>query len=220
MHMVDISNRQGLLDLIAVGNIIEFTAALDHRTYENIVISDEERLEQETAMTRYRLFMQWYSSNFGLLIGDRLVNPIYMFKKRLVSFGATVVEYLTREHSTVQRLDPISGLTPAALKRKIRKHLESCWPELVPAFNSELSCSSPFLYYAGPRFEVVHRARANVSNRLEHIDYQGQPLYMSIEECRNAHRPSSSHVAPKRNHAMISPTASTSARPKAAKRKR
>jgi hypothetical protein len=54
LHVINVKDTEGLLDLIALGNIIEFAAALDHRTYENVVVHKEEREEQEVAMTDYR----------------------------------------------------------------------------------------------------------------------------------------------------------------------
>jgi hypothetical protein len=66
LHVIDVTTTQGLLDIIALGNVIEFTPALDLRTYEHIVLDEEEQLEIEASMARYRLFIRWYCKKFGL----------------------------------------------------------------------------------------------------------------------------------------------------------
>lgn len=80
-HVIDVETMDGLLDIIAVGNIIEFATALDHRTYENVVVDNDERLEQEAAMTRYRTFISWFSKRYGLVINGIWLNPSYLFKE-------------------------------------------------------------------------------------------------------------------------------------------
>ena len=78
MHVLDIRKIDELLDLIAVGNIIEFATALDHRTYQDVEVSAAERMEQEIAMTRYRTFIWWFMKWFVLMIRDRPVNAAYL----------------------------------------------------------------------------------------------------------------------------------------------
>jgi hypothetical protein len=224
--MIDIMSVDGLLDMIAVGNIIEFANALDHRSYSNDIVDADEYLEREAAITRYHTFIAWFSDRFGLLInGSTWVNPSYLFKRRLISFGATLGEYVTHEHSIVQKLDHIDGFSHGAVKRKIRKHIQHIWPGLLPAFDNLVTAPSQFLYHTGFSFKIIEKtplclAAAKVNNHVELIDYADAPIYiMAPEEARNVVPPSSSHVAAKRDRVITSQTSSPS-KSQAAKRRK
>jgi hypothetical protein len=183
LHVINVKDTEGLLDLIALGNIIEFAAALDHRTYENVVVHKEEREEQEVAMTDYRRFIRWFSKAFGTLISGTWVNPSYLFKLRLICFGASVGEYFTREHPVVQKHDGIPGITPSAVKKMIRRHIQNCWADILAGFDLVSSDPSPFLYHIGPPIEIIEKtplrlAEANLTHRTEYIDYAPEPIYI------------------------------------------
>jgi hypothetical protein len=93
LHVINITQVDGLLDVIALGNIIEFAVVLDYRTHEDVELDDSEYLEREAAMTHYRTLIAWFSNRYGLRIGDTWVNPSYLFKRELISFGATLGAY-------------------------------------------------------------------------------------------------------------------------------
>jgi hypothetical protein len=215
IHVIDVRTVRGLLDLIAIGNIIEFATALDHRTYENVIVDNDERLEQEAAMTRYRTFISWFSKRYGLLIDGVWLNPSYLFKRRLISFGSTLGKYFSLEHSYVQPLDRIHGITPSGVKKMIRRHIEHFWCDLLPSFDQLTTDPSPVLYYVGPPIKIIEKtpeslAQASLLGCREQIDYQNAPIYLMLEAARNAVPPSVIQSAKKREHVPTSPTNSPS----------
>jgi hypothetical protein len=159
LHVINVTTVDGLQDLIALSNIIEFASALDFHMYENVLLDDEQRLEIEAAMTRYRAFIQWFSKKFGLLIDGTWLNPTYLFKSRLVSFAATVCGYFAKKHATTQRQSRLVGITPFQVKKMFRRHIQICWPDLLPAFDHLLTKLSSFLYYIGPPIRIIRKTK-------------------------------------------------------------
>jgi hypothetical protein len=156
-HVIDVTTIEGLHDIIAIGNVIEFTVALDFRTYEGTELDDQEYLERETAMTLYRRFISWFSDTYGLRFGDTWVNPSYLFKHQLISFAASLQGYFSRQHANVQRQDKLKGISPTAVRRVLRHHLDMVWGPLVPRFEQLLEDPPLFLYWRGPDFRIVRK---------------------------------------------------------------
>jgi hypothetical protein len=156
VHVLDITSVDGLFDVIALGNIIEFGVALDHRTYTGQPIKDEERDEHAAARTRWRTLMRWYSDNFCLLIGSEWVNPMYLFKRRIADFGATVDAYARRELPQEREDNRIANFNPKNVRTQLRRHVRQTWLDLLPYFELALDHPSHYLYYCGPDQIHVH----------------------------------------------------------------
>jgi hypothetical protein len=141
--------------MIALGNIIELTRALDHRTYSNEHVNLEEAQEQVTAISRYHTFIGWYSQNFCLIMQGQWFNPGYLFRRRLVDFAASVCNYFHSEYKQMDKEDRVKGLTPAHLSNVILDHLQTNWLAMEPAIKAAFHQPSPFLYYTSPSFTLV-----------------------------------------------------------------
>ena len=185
LHIIDVTQAEGLLDIIALGNIIQFTHALDLRSYQDIDLEEEEELEIEATMSQYHLFIRWFSKKFGLLMDGKWINPTYMylFKRRLASFGASVCVYFEEQHSTIQRQSRLPGITPFHVRKMFRQHIQKCWTDLLPIFDHLFETPSAFLYHTGPSIRVVRKTdidllAANVVGKTEDIDYARAPIYL------------------------------------------
>jgi hypothetical protein len=185
-HIIDVTSIQGLLDMISLGNIIEFANALDHRTYEGPELTPDEDQERLTAISRYHTFIVWYSNNFGLLIQDQWVNPGYLFKKRLVDFAVTVFEYFRRQQPLLNINHRTSGLTDTSLWKCLRHHIAENWLSLVPYLDATVEQPSLFLYYTGPDVVVMAKTAEHVMaltslGLAEVLEYDDAPITFSTE---------------------------------------
>ena len=210
LHIIDVTVIEGLLDIIALGNLIEFATALDLRTYESIILPQEERLEIEIAMTRYRAFIKWFGRKFGLLIEGTWVTPSYLFKHCLVSFAAAVCVYFANEHSTTQHQSKLKGISPFLVKRHFRRQIQLCWPDLQPIFDHLLAQPSPFLYYTGPSIRIIRKTELNLlaenlTGKIPDNTYSAAPIYLPVQAPPSIRSQTPDPPAPKRPH---NPTAS------------
>jgi hypothetical protein len=173
VHVPDISTADGLLDLISVGCLVELSQALDERTYTYGTIAEDEQDEIDAATTRYRLFMRWYAKRFVIIMNNEWINAHYIFKRRLVDFGATMVRYareqLTDTHAAPDL--PRHQLTASKMSKLIELHLSSGWPDLVHAFLTAKTNASPRLYYTGPKIELKRLTR-HLRLKLKALNYQ------------------------------------------------
>ena len=207
-HVINITQVEGLFDVIALGNIIEFGTVLDHRTYDlEADVSDDVYLEREGAMTHYRTLIHWFADRYGLLMNNTWLDATYIFKRRLIDFAATLCHYFSKQHSTVQRESRLDGITPSKVRRTISNHLQISWPAILPAFYRLSKSPSPFLYYTSPAFRIIRKTpfrleQENLSNRMQELDYEAFPIYVAIEPPQEALQ--AKHPAEKRTHVAMS----------------
>jgi hypothetical protein len=230
-HVIDITQVEGLFDMIALGNIIEFGTALDHRTYEQEAdVSDNVYLEREGAITHYRTLIHWFADRYGLLMNETWLDATYIFKHRLIDFAATLCDYFTKQHPTIQRESRLDGITPVKVRRTIFNHLQVSWPDLLPAFHRLTKLPSPFLYYTGPAFRIIRKTpfrleSENLSNRMQELDYEPFPIYVASEtpqEELQANIPAEkrTHFATASTRSAVSPPSSPSQKRDVKRRKR
>ena len=209
-HVVNIMQVDGLFDMIALGNIIEFGTVLDHRTYDQEAdVSDDVYLEREAAMTHYRTLIHWFADRYGLLMNDTWLDASYIFKRRLVDFAATLCNYFTKKHPTIQRESKLDGITPAKVRRTISNHLQISWPDLLPAFYNLSKSPSPFLYYTGPAFRIIRKTpfrleQEKLLTRKQDLDYDAFPIYVALETSQEELQ--AEHPAEKRTHGVSPPS--------------
>jgi hypothetical protein len=161
------------LDLISVGCLVELSQALDERTYTYRTIPDDEQDEIDAATTWYRLYMRWYAKRFVIFMDNEWINAHYIFKRRLVDFGATMVRY-TQEQATDTHAAPDlprHQLTASRMAKLIELHLSSGWPDLLYAFLIAKSNAGPHLYYTGPKIELKRLTR-RLQLKLRALNYQ------------------------------------------------
>jgi hypothetical protein len=219
LHVIDVTQVDGLLDIIALGNLIEFAVVLDYRTHEGIELQDDEHLEREAAMTHYRTLITWYSNRYGLQIGNAWVNPSYLFKRELISFGATLGAYFAKAHPMVQRQDKLQGISPLKVNKMILHHIQTSWPDLVPAFEQLIANPPSYLSYTGPTFRIFRTTHFRLEEEgllnnplcTESHDYEPAPIYVLPEITGDLHPGQKrTRVVPSDNQSAASPPSSPS----------
>ena len=133
--------------------------------------------------TRYRTFIWWFMKQFVLMTQDHPVNAAYLFKRWLLSFATTLGDYVSREHSTVQKINQVTGLTPAGVKRMICHHIQQNWCDLLPAYDEMASTPSLLLYYVSPPITIVEKtldyiAKVQYLKVVEDLDVKEAPIYL------------------------------------------
>jgi hypothetical protein len=159
-HIVDVTSAEGLLDMISLGCLIEFSNPLDQRLYLNEAIPHDEQEEIEAAMTRYRRFITWYQERFFVVIENEWINPSYLFSRRMVDFAATLVRYVTEQEKDFHlgALTPHT-LTQGSITRHLLNHFREGWSELTETFLEVKKYPSPHLYYDGPTIRIEARPK-------------------------------------------------------------
>src|SRR5215471_7695553 len=76
-HVMDLTTMEGLLDMVALANVLEFTAAMDAcyiEPHDNVdmAVVNAQRQEMYTTLSRFR---EWFSKHHSLKVGDNIEDP-------------------------------------------------------------------------------------------------------------------------------------------------
>lgn len=175
----------GLLDIIAVGCVLEFGHALSRaryaRTYDPSSDDACEEFAQDIqARTFFRVIMKVFATKFGLLIDNKIVHPSYLWQRILVGFAAAVVTHMVAK-GDVAPMAP--GMTPTTVQEALRLHLQVDHPHLVAPFNAALEedPSRKSLTWDGPDIIILPKTNAfqqllRAARIREQLDLKNWPI--------------------------------------------
>jgi hypothetical protein len=139
-HFLDITTTIGFLDIVVVGNVLEFNNALSWPIFAGKV-DKEVQEEGHVARWRYRQLIKWFSTNYVLVFGNSVVSPWYVVHRSLVCFAASLCGYMAR-----WKMAPdIKGCTQTKYRKTVLDHLRQNWPELIPKFKVLMKNPPPSL---------------------------------------------------------------------------
>jgi hypothetical protein len=171
-HIPVISTQEGLLDVVAVGSLLEFSTVFDHH-YLGKKAFQEATEERNVAIWRYRLFQSWFNREFVLDINGENVNPCYIFNICLVQFGVALHSYAKRWKGS-----PHLSSASKELADIILAHIRSELPDLLGTFERSLEDNPSechWFVWRGPGFQVI--PRAELKGLAETNDWREDPVY-------------------------------------------
>ena len=132
-HVPDISTEQGLLDVIAVGNILELHKFMDRRYYnQHDSLSPSDLEEMTVARWYYRRLQKWFSATYFTSVGDEIVCSISIFQHSLVEFSAAVVNY---KSECTHNMPMVTGCSTGKVLMKVFSDFSTSeYPELLECF--------------------------------------------------------------------------------------
>jgi hypothetical protein len=101
--------------MITLGSFIELSQPLDERLYTKVAILQDEQDEINAAQTHYHQFIMWYQERFFIVMNDELINPSYIFHRRLVNFAATIIMKKDGLSSPPRFLKPRKSPVPTSI---------------------------------------------------------------------------------------------------------
>jgi len=158
VHRMDPRSMEGLLDIVALGNLLEFLQYLDSRYYTKDMPPSEEAEADHTRLAFFR-FKRLFCGNQHLLIDARRADPMRaLFDLSTIRMAVTLVKYKERKAT-------FDGtFTLLQLKQSIMKHFSKYSPHLLPQYEHDAQCRRQDLPYlrsfdwTGPKFEIAESA--------------------------------------------------------------
>jgi hypothetical protein len=214
VHVIDVESKDGLNDIMALGTVIELSRALDQQVYSQSEIDHDEQHEIDAAISRYRLFMRWFSSHFAFIIHGEWLYATYLFKKRLIDFAATILRYVTEQSGHALNVDDDHSLSPASMKKQILAHLIAHHRELQGYWRLAEKKASVFLFPDHQHIQVVQlsdekRKELEAGGLVEKHDSMHAPIKIPVTN------PSAAPQVRRARRATTPPIASTSSAPPA-----
>jgi hypothetical protein len=168
-HIPDITTKQGLLDLIMVGNMLEFGHAFD-RNIPGKKAPPAIVEERNVAMWRYRIFQSWFNKHYILDISGQGVNPCYIFSQSLISFAAAMCAYVKRWEMKTNL-----GVSPMVVTL-VYSHIRSEWQDLLLPFERLCRNKGRAHKFVWPHdFRILRRDESQVWTEL--LDCLEDPIY-------------------------------------------
>jgi hypothetical protein len=152
-HIPDVRTENGLMDIIALGNILELATVLDRRCYMSSGLHWTERLEMGASRMMYRQLQSIIALNFVLCVDGQPIRPSAIFQRSLVEFAAAVVVYKEDMHAARK----IPSCSPAKVKEKMVTLFRSNYPELLPNLLGHIDRRSQHLNWTGPTISIMMR---------------------------------------------------------------
>jgi hypothetical protein len=185
-HIPNLATVDGLLDCIAVGNVLELAQVLDRRAYLKAGIHGLEQQEMAMARWRYRLIQKIFAKFFVTVVGGRRIHPMSIFRRSLMEFAVAVFQYKQRTANTAPK---VPGCNPTAMESKLKSYFQSNYPELLFAFHKLFDKGVVSFTWSGPPIEIRLRTKADqlaVDQAPPSFDFPDFILYESADVQHNA----------------------------------
>jgi len=177
VHRMDPRSVDGLLDIVALGNLLEFMRYLDGR-YHTGNMAPSEEAEASYARLVFVRFKGLFCANQHLLIHARRADPkTELLDLSLLRLAVTLIKY-KQEKAAFD-----DAFTPLQLKQGIMEHLCKYYPQLLPGFEHDLQTSREDLPYlrsfdwTGPKFDIAEGP---------YIDGVSPPDQLSVASCHGS----------------------------------
>ena len=160
-HHIDPTTTEGLLDLAALGNVLELCWVYDIREYdsagqEKSGVPQVEVAQRDAIWKKYHNFQKTFSQRKRLKMDGLLVDPMTeFFDLSILHLAVTICKYKAMEPNAN------GHFSVGQLWRQVRDHISRHHPKLLPVFALEVKKPVEELAYcktfewSGPDFVVV-----------------------------------------------------------------
>lgn len=176
-HIPKATTPSGLMDIIALGNLLEFSQVLDRRSYYTADgIHWQEQHEIAMARHRYRAFQSWFAAKHDTAVGGKSISAICIFHRCLVEFAAAIIVYKQATWAKTPRRGLLRKCTAEAVQEKIIHVFQSNFPELLPCLRKLVEDKVEFLYWTGPPLSIQYNDVRRRDPKLR--DFEDRPIYL------------------------------------------
>lgn len=159
-HIPDISQYDGLRDVLALGMILEFSTVIDRRRYkphDDFDDAEEQEARLEKATRRYfRVLMKTFCTNYVTKVGSEWVHPSYIYKLSVLKFALALLKYKRNtagdEHHVAAEKDIYAA---------IEKHFRADHEDLLPALAHYRANGNGWLFWKGHTIKIFKRDDGN-----------------------------------------------------------
>jgi len=153
-HVPDVYTAAGLMDVMAVGNMLELATAIDRRCYLASSLTLKEREEMGTVRSLYRQLQLVIGRSYVIKVDGMPIHPLLVFRRSLVEFGAALVVY---KETMGEELVRSKTCTVDKVKEKTVSYFQANYPNLLPRLQELIDARFEFLYWTGPKLSISRR---------------------------------------------------------------
>jgi hypothetical protein len=179
-HIPKAFTTQGLMDIIALGTLLELSQVLDRRSYyTDEGIHWQEQHEIALARQHYRYFQSWFSEHYETRVGGKTITAISIFRRCLVEFAAAIIVYKETQSAEPQILKSLQKCTASAVQEKVMSLFKSNFPEVCACLQELVARKAAFFYWTGPPITIRPMDSDAVTTNLKPklADFEDLPIY-------------------------------------------
>jgi hypothetical protein len=175
-HIPNLGAMDGLLDFIAVGNVLELAAVLDPSAYAGNNGSRQQS-DMGSARSLYRRLQKYFVQNYRTSVAKTPISPLNIFRRYLVEFAAALVVYKEeRPHSS-----GFKSCTTGRVKAKVKSFFQTNYAELVPKLDSLIEANHRWLTWTGPSITIEPWKSPNSGIHYS-LDFNGGDALYTVAE--------------------------------------
>jgi len=187
-HVPDITTTTGLMDVMAIGNLLELAHVIDRRAYKK-EIHWTEQPEMGIARWSYRKLQVFFAKRYVTMVGEKSVSPLSVFRRSLVEFAAAVMVY--KRSVNGMNIPKVEGCTRYQMEKKMLALFESNYPELVPTLHGLVEQEWQFLYWTGPAITIRPRDKGDRMRRtkkierikyIRQLDFDDRAIFLPVDK--------------------------------------
>lgn len=152
-HVPNITTVSGLMDILAIGNLLEIAQIIDRRWYEG-GIDPVEATEMAVARWRYRKLQTYFAKRYVVEVGGHIISTLSIFRRSLVEFAAAVVVYKREKYDVAP--EELGG-SAIEMEADMKDLFRSNHPELLPCLERLIKEDAQYLYWTGPSITIRRR---------------------------------------------------------------
>jgi hypothetical protein len=184
-HVPNITTVSGLMDIMAIGNLLELAQVIDRRWYGD-GIDPAEGTEMAIARWRYRKLQTYFAKRYVVEVGGNSISPLSIFRRSLVEFAAAVIVYKQKKSDVAP--EELGGKADE-LRANMNDLFRSNHPELLPCLERLVKNEAQHLYWTGPSITIRRRTLDDIYSRNSQavkgnktLDFQDCQIFPSIDE--------------------------------------
>lgn len=178
-HVPDMTTTTGLMDIMAIGNLLELAHVIDRRAYKK-GIHWTEQPELGIARWSYHKLQVYFAKRYVTIVGGKSVSPLSLFRRSFVEFAAAVTVYKRRAYTI--NCPKVEGCTKYAMEKKMIALFQSNYLELLPALRKLVDEEWQFMYWTGPSITVRAREKNDHIQRRKKVDPMKHMLQLDFDD--------------------------------------
>jgi hypothetical protein len=180
-HVPDMKYPDGLLSILALGNLLQCSKALSWRAYTSEGLTGEQIRDHIVSNIMYSKVCKVFCQRHTVTVNKKIVHPSYIIGRSFMEFASSATVYVEAADEN-ELLPEGNNISAARVKRRLRRMLKRRYPEFISRFDQLTSSESKQKYLGWTGGDIVIYPRTSFYEPTEARELELWPIYKALEE--------------------------------------